>query len=429
MIEQALSKSNLSLKNIDLLVCDKGPGSFTGIRIGVSTVKAFHDSLNIPCTGVSSLEALAFAIKESGFIFSILDCKNRNCYFALYELKDSNYTQIIAPSFNTIENALKAVKQYITNQIIKEQTRDITQTKDSIQTRDSIQTIPITFVGDGSQIYKNEISLEFKNANFADSTYNNLNSYYVGLAGFHKFNQNTLEDVLPLYLKKPQAQEKLEELSKQIEISTMTLDDLGKIANNLETEFDEFWNFKTLESELTSTHSHYIVAKLNKQIVGFAGIKVVFENADLMNIVIKKDFRNQGIATLLLKHIIDLSKKLSCTVLNLEVCQDNYPAIHLYKKLGFEQTRNTKKLLQNIKCFNNEEGFKGRSLKSLFIIEKRDFKERPLNPSFINHTILIPSLQVLLCLLHGHPFVLIFLQFPCSLNIFVNNTLIRYLLY
>ena len=56
IIEQILKETNLKLKDIDLLVCDKGPGSFTGIRIGVATVKAFTDSLNIPAIGISSLE-------------------------------------------------------------------------------------------------------------------------------------------------------------------------------------------------------------------------------------------------------------------------------------------------------------------------------------------------------------------------------------
>ena len=59
-IENAFLKSNLSLDNIDLLICDIGPGSFTGIRIGVATTMAFHDSLDIPCIGISSLECLAF---------------------------------------------------------------------------------------------------------------------------------------------------------------------------------------------------------------------------------------------------------------------------------------------------------------------------------------------------------------------------------
>ena len=81
------------LQDMDLLVCDKGPGSFTGIRIGIASVMAFTDSLKIPTVGISSLEALAYntrdVVNNGSYVVSIIDCKNDNCYFALYEKKDN----------------------------------------------------------------------------------------------------------------------------------------------------------------------------------------------------------------------------------------------------------------------------------------------------------------------------------------------------
>ena len=91
LIQKCLEECNLTLNDINLLVCDIGPGSFTGIRIGIATIKAFSDSLGIPCIGVSSLEVLAYNIKENGIICSTINCKNDNCYFALYELNTGNY--------------------------------------------------------------------------------------------------------------------------------------------------------------------------------------------------------------------------------------------------------------------------------------------------------------------------------------------------
>ena len=61
MIDELMKSLNLTLDNIDLIACTKGPGSFTGIRIGLATVKAFSDAKKIPIVGVNSLEALAYS--------------------------------------------------------------------------------------------------------------------------------------------------------------------------------------------------------------------------------------------------------------------------------------------------------------------------------------------------------------------------------
>lgn len=106
LIQQLLNECSLSLNNINLLVSDIGPGSFTGIRIGVSSCKAFSDSLNIPCVGISSLEVLAYNIQNDGIICSTIDCKNNNCYFALYELNSGNYNVLIEPCAKSVNDVL-----------------------------------------------------------------------------------------------------------------------------------------------------------------------------------------------------------------------------------------------------------------------------------------------------------------------------------
>ena len=311
MIKTAFEKSNLSLNDIDLLVCNKGPGSFTGIRIGIATIKAFHDSLDINCIGISSLESLAYLVKNEGLIFSIIDCKNDNCYFALYELKNSEYHEIVPPSTDNIYNAINICNNYISNKNL------------------------ITVVGDGVNTYKDIIIDNFKGINLEFSKKNDLDSYSLALAGINKFKINSSEEILPLYLKKPQAQRQLESKLKNIEISNMEINHLDFISKNLKSDFDSFWNISILKDELNSETSKYIVAKLNDEIIGFAGIKIMIDEADIMNIVVKKDYRNQGIGSMLLKTLIDLSKDLNC--INLEVMEENYPAIHLYKKFGFKQ--------------------------------------------------------------------------------------------
>ena len=76
-------------------------------------------------------------------------------------------------------------------------------------------------------------------------------------------------------------------------ISIMTLNDLDEIKNNLEKDFDDFWNYNIFKSELKNTNSIYFVAKIDKRIIGFAGVLIVLDEADITNIVVKKDFRGK----------------------------------------------------------------------------------------------------------------------------------------
>ncbi len=91
MIDEAFQKSKLSLDDIGLIICCLGPGSFTGVRIGIATAKAFADSKNIPVVGVNSLEALAYSLETEGKICAIIDAGHENAYVGYYEIrKDEN---------------------------------------------------------------------------------------------------------------------------------------------------------------------------------------------------------------------------------------------------------------------------------------------------------------------------------------------------
>lgn len=123
----------------------------------------------------------------------------------------------------------------------------------------------------------------------------------------------------------------------KISIFEMTLEDLNNLKDDLITSFDDFWSFDTLKDELLSDNSKYIVAKLDNIIIGFAGIKLIFDEAELMNIVVKKDFRNKGIASMLLAEIFSICSKCNINNINLEVNENNLLAISLYQKFGFNK--------------------------------------------------------------------------------------------
>ncbi|MBR0428119.1 MAG: tRNA (adenosine(37)-N6)-threonylcarbamoyltransferase complex dimerization subunit type 1 TsaB [Clostridia bacterium] len=182
IIKEILDSINMSLNDINLIVCDKGPGSFTGIRIGVATAKAFSDSLNIGEIGISSLEALAYNVKTTGVICSLIDAKNDNVYAGVFENIDRDY---ISRRNFSCENISDLLDEF----------------KDS--------EYSVTFVGDGAVNYKEKIiSVLGKNCNFVEN--NDLSSFNLGLAGLAHFKKEDFCDVIPLYLRKPQAERMLE---------------------------------------------------------------------------------------------------------------------------------------------------------------------------------------------------------------------------
>ena len=121
-------------------------------------------------------------------------------------------------------------------------------------------------------------------------------------------------------------------------ISKMSIEDLKSIKNILDSDFDNFWSFDVLEEELECKNSYVIVAKNSENnIVGFAGLKVILDEADIMNIVVKKTFRHNGIGSILLENLISYSKNLNLKNITLEVNENNLSAIHLYDKFSFDK--------------------------------------------------------------------------------------------
>lgn len=179
VIAQTLEESNITLNDIDLIVCDKGPGSFTGIRIGVATVMSFIDSLKIPSIGITSLEALSYNEilnkTNASFVCSLIDAKNDNVYFELYS-SEKIPTSILSAECKNIHELIEILKNYDN----------------------------ICFVGDGAIAHQTILSSVLNNVTF--SSHNEISSYSLGIAGLNAYNSGRTEDLLPVYLRKSQAE-------------------------------------------------------------------------------------------------------------------------------------------------------------------------------------------------------------------------------
>ena len=186
LIHKLLTQTNTSLADVDLFACDNGPGSFTGIRIGLSSIKAFCDVTKKPCISVSALESLSYTVSEDNcYICSMIDAKHSNIYYSIFEKKHNNISKIYDFTFDSIDKLLLVLG--------------------SLKKK-------IFFVGNCGILYKDVIESNLKTDMFfyKDSL---PSSKYVGIVAFYKFkngevlNSNTLS---ALYLKKSSAEETLE---------------------------------------------------------------------------------------------------------------------------------------------------------------------------------------------------------------------------
>ncbi len=98
-IDRVLSEHSLSVKQVDCFAAATGPGTFTGIRIGVATVKALAQALDKPVIGIPTLEALAYRFRWAGTPVSpLIDARRQQVFAALYRFEGLRSLQQSPPS-------------------------------------------------------------------------------------------------------------------------------------------------------------------------------------------------------------------------------------------------------------------------------------------------------------------------------------------
>ncbi len=108
MIEQMLKRTGMSISDIDLFALSAGPGSFTGVRIGVSLIKGLAFGSDKPCVGVSTLDALAYNLNGyDGLICPVMDARRSQFYTSLYK----NGKKLMPDSCLPYEEIVQAIEQ------------------------------------------------------------------------------------------------------------------------------------------------------------------------------------------------------------------------------------------------------------------------------------------------------------------------------
>ena len=178
LVDELLKRNNININEIGLISCVVGPGSFTGIRIGVSSMKPIAEVLGISLASITSLEVLAknVVVEDEEKIVSLIDARNNQVYAGIF---DKEYNLVEDYIADDIMEVIEKIKKYEN----------------------------ITFVGNGSVLHKELLISNIKNAKFAEE--NKQSAKNAGLLGYKKYLENNLhtaDTIIPIYLRKSQAE-------------------------------------------------------------------------------------------------------------------------------------------------------------------------------------------------------------------------------
>jgi len=180
-IEMVLERSGHVLSDLEGFAVIRGPGSFTGIRIGISTVKGLAMALGKPVVGISSLDALAAQSASPGFLICpFLDARKREVYFSRYRLVDGELQSEVAEQVASPVRALEGIGE------------------------------ACLFVGDGAILYRDVIIDNLGGlAHFVSGSPNIIRACTVGILGQDRLEKGLAADVdtfVPHYIRRSDAE-------------------------------------------------------------------------------------------------------------------------------------------------------------------------------------------------------------------------------
>jgi ribosomal-protein-alanine N-acetyltransferase len=120
-------------------------------------------------------------------------------------------------------------------------------------------------------------------------------------------------------------------------VDFMKEEDIDSVLEISSLSFSISWSKESYIQELANPIAKYFVVKTNDIVVGFIGTWIILDESHITNIAIHPNYRKQGIATNLLKALLDYCKNQGCTAYTLEVRSSNTAAKALYEKYNFKQ--------------------------------------------------------------------------------------------
>ena len=186
MCEALLRQSGLSLSGLDYFAVSNGPGSFTGLRIGIAAVKGMAYAVKKPCVAVSTLDALAWNLSDcSATVCCVMDARCHQVYNALYDVRPGR---------------------------VEKRTPDRAISLDELYEELKTEKNPVILVGDGADLCYNEYKERLSGIVLCGAANRYQRAASVGLAAWRQIQAGNTVDagsLMPAYLRLPQAEREL----------------------------------------------------------------------------------------------------------------------------------------------------------------------------------------------------------------------------
>lgn len=287
LLDELLNKANLKIADINEFGVVVGPGSFTGIRVGISTIKAFRDVLKVKAKGINNLDLLFKLAKNQHLgIETVAILGSKNSYFVAKEIGGVLYKY---ERNLTLEELLKVSENKPVGMFKKDENLSCAVVE--IEPQSLVECLEESCDETLVPVY-----------------------YQLSQAENEKLKNGVVEILAA-------AEEDIETVSK-IEEESIATDVITK---------------QQFESMINDVNYKLYVCKFNSEIVGFILVQITDEIC-VMSVAVKKEMRNLGLATKLFKHVFDFANEKQMNV-SLEVSEKNLTASLLYQKLGFASRR------------------------------------------------------------------------------------------
>ena len=321
---RVLDRQQLAVRDIDLFAVAAGPGSFTGLRIGIATMQGLALATDKGVVGVSALDALYAAVRSDMSAASSalpvevgiwMDAQRGEVFSALYA---GNGALLDGPSVGKP-----------------------TETLD--RWRVSSQTRPIVLAGEGAVAYAGLIHEAIPDGRLLSEVPMLAPSIARLAEAAAREGAPLLPDIIrPIYVRRSDAELARDRRQGRKPMTwiierTLSEGDLDEIVSLEKASFSNPWTRQMYLRELQNPDVSFLyVLRVADQIAGFCAFWLVLDEIHINNLAVQRDRQGQGLGTALLRHVLQAGANRGAQRATLEVRRSNAPALRLYQRLGFE---------------------------------------------------------------------------------------------